>query len=160
MNEEDWERLFMDLDSEDDPYYPGSKRKRRQAQERSTSRKPEQQESWEARPVKKVVNGKELEFYTIGALARALNKSEVSVRLWIRKGYLPTEPYRLPSTRMPDGKVVAGRRLYLKEMIESARDSFERRGLLESRRIEWREHPDLAQEILDSWSQIKADKSQ
>ena len=156
----DWDALFEDLDKdiEDiDPFYPGSKRKRKTpAAKVNKVEKQQAQDDWSGKPIKRMVNGKELDFYTVGALASALNKSEVSVRLWIRKGYIPTEPYRLPAITMPDGRVVPGKRLYLKEMIEAIRESFGRRGLLESRRIEWRDHPDLSNEILLSWSQIKA----
>lgn len=153
---EDWEKMFTDLDREVN-YYPGSKRKRRDPKVIEKPSKAPVSEDWASKPLIKVINGKNIEFFTIGSLARALNKSEVSVRLWIRKGYLPTEPYRLPATKMPDGKVVPGRRLYTREMIESARESFAGRGLLDTPRIEWRDHPDLAQEIRDSWTAIKTD---
>lgn len=157
MPEEDWEKMFTDLDREVD-FYPGSKRKRRGPKPVKASPAPTPlSDDWAMKPVVKAIKGKNVEFFTIGSLARALNKSEVSVRLWIRKGYLPTEPYRLPATKMPDGRSVAGRRLYTREMIESARDSFSRRGLLDTPRIEWRDYPDLAQEIRDSWNAIKAD---
>lgn len=153
--QEDWESMFTDLDKEVD-YYPGSKRKRRDPKKVEKAAKPQISEDWAAKPLLKEIKGKTVEFFTIGSLARALNKSEVSIRLWIRKGYLPTEPYRLPATKMPDGKVVPGRRLYTREMIESAIASFASRGLLDTPRIEWRDHPDLAQEIRDSWAAAKS----
>lgn len=146
--------MFEDLDSNNsvDSFYPGSKRKRRDTPLKTSKQAAE----WSAKPVVKEIRGKKVEMYTVGALARALNKSEVSIRLWIRKGYLPSAPFRLPAMTYPDGKVVPGRRLYTKEMIDSARGSFERRGLVDSARIEWSTHADLTQEIIASWNQIKA----
>lgn len=93
--------------------------------------------------------------YTIGALARALNKSEKSVRLWTTRGYIPNAPYRMKSVTGRDGVERKGRRLYSKEMIEAAVESFARRGLLDAPRVEWSRHTDIGAELSESWNQIQ-----
>lgn len=45
------------------------------------------------------VAGVEREFYSIGALARALNREVQTIRLWERRGYLPDAVYRAPGRK-------------------------------------------------------------
>lgn len=142
------DEIFSPLDN----YYPGSRRKRREAPKPAAV---DRVGGWEDRSVTKAIHGKERPMYTIGALASAVNKSEKSVRLWTTRGYIPQAPYRLPSVRGADGVVRMGRRLYAKEMIEAAVGSFEKRGLLDSPRIEWSRHQDLTNELLESWREIQ-----
>jgi hypothetical protein len=99
------EEFFSDLDS----FYPGSKRKRREPDAKPTRAKRPDPSEWDAVSYTKTVNGKAVEFFTIGALAKALGKSEASIRLWQSKGYLPNTPYRLPAKEV-NGRtiVVAG----------------------------------------------------
>lgn len=142
-----------------DAFYPGSRRRRREVIE-SVSRRVSDEGSWQDRAVTKSIHGSERPMYTIGALAQALGKSEKSVRLWTTKGYFPNAPYRMPAVVGSDGVKRAGRRLYTKEMVEAAVVAFERRGLLDSPRIEWSRHPDLAHELLESWREIQQSISQ
>lgn len=145
------DELFGELDA----YYPGSRRKRRESSRPKAVVDVDMDDSWEKRSFTKRIHGQEMPMYTIGALAQALNKSEKSVRLWTTKGYIPSAPYRMPSVTGVDGVTRAGRRLYTKEMVEAAIDSFARRGLLDAPRVEWSRHSDLGLEIKQVWDEIQ-----
>jgi hypothetical protein len=151
MSDDTIDEMFAELD----PYYPGSRRRRRAVIESTSNSIRPVEGAWQERSVLKTLHGEERPMYTVGALAQAVNKSEKSVRLWISRGYIPQAPYRMPSVVGSDGITRAGRRLYTKEMIEAAVDAFSNRGLLESRRIEWSLHKDLARELLESWTKIQ-----
>ena len=129
-------RLFSEIQDE---YYPGSKRKRREStesrQERVAVEKAEakDKESWDARPWRKHVrfsNGREvdLEMFPIGSLAKALHRDSVTVRAWIRKGWLPKAKYLTPPVAGTRGN--AGRRLWSRAQIEGIAHIAEEEGLL------------------------------
>lgn len=139
----DIEAAFADLDQ----FYPGSKRKRRDAAEVVVVESGD----WDSRPMVKTYNGKETEFFMPGALAKALGKSAVTIRLWERKSYIPTAPFRLPG-HMRAGKEVPGKRAYTRELIEIAVEEFAKRGLLGSARIEWKLHHDLTIALYERWN--------
>jgi hypothetical protein len=61
------------------------------------------------------VGTRELEFYTIGDLARALNRKPVTIRKWESEGVIPKAVYILPS-KIDDKRGV--RRLYSREQVE------------------------------------------
>lgn len=144
------ESAFADLDK----YYPGSKKPRREAPLSPKRRGPVDPSNWDAKPLLKSVRGREVEMFTIGALAQAIGKSEVSVRLWQRKGYIPNTPFRLPA-REVNGRTRAGRRLFTRSMIEAAVHTFGTRGLIDAPRIEWKHHQDISIELLASWKKIQ-----
>lgn len=80
---------------------------------------PRELEDWDARPAKKMVNGKEVEFFTIGQLAMALGVKPVTLRSWEQKGWVPFPPYR---TRPPQwaglpNKKQQGRRLWTRAQV-------------------------------------------
>lgn len=137
-------------------YYPGSRQKRRALTVRNgkTTSEPRTGGEWDSRPVIKTLNGREVQMFTIGALAKAIGKAEGTIRNYQAKGYLPVTPYRLPS-RVVNGETRAGRRLFTRSMIEAAIESFENRGLVGTPRVEWRDHPDLPGEIAESWKSIQ-----
>jgi hypothetical protein len=147
-----------DFFAERDEFVPGSKQKRRQPDAAPTRAKRPDQSSWDSVSYMKKVNGKEVEFFTIGALAKALGKAEGSIRSWQTKGYMPNTPYRLPA-KVVNGKTIAGRRLFTRSMIESAVATFAARDLLDSPRVEWKNHRDLPIEILEAWKKIQEDLS-
>jgi hypothetical protein len=62
------------------------------------------------------------EFFTIGALAEALNRNPVTIRSWEQKRWFPPASYReeAPPTANLAGRVAKGRRLYSREQIEAA----------------------------------------
>lgn len=139
----DIESEFADLDN----YYPGSRRKRREESAVTTTKV----ETWDSRPTVKTYNGVETEFFMPGALANALGKSVVTIRLWERKAYIPKAPFRLPG-HTKAGKEIPGKRVYTRPLIEIAIEEFGKRGLLGTARVEWKEHRDLTIALLERWN--------
>jgi hypothetical protein len=123
----------------DEEYYPGSRQRRRESKEarqaRLTSERIEAKanESWDARPWRKRVklkDGREayLELFPIGALAKALHRDSVTVRAWIRKGWLPHAGFQTKPLAGTRGD--AGRRLWTHAQIEGIARIAEEEGLL------------------------------
>lgn len=133
-----------------DRYYPGSRTVRGAARAEAAPVVPD----WYEKPQLKKLNGHEVEMFTVGALARALNKTVHTIRMYERNGYIPNTPYRLPS-RVINGQTRKGRRLYTREMITAAVESFQERGLLDAPRIAWRAYPELPREIAEKWRSIQ-----
>jgi hypothetical protein len=139
-------------------YVPGSKKKRRDDNPVASKKRKQaagEIEGWDENPIVKILFGKEVEVFTINALAQALDKKIVTIRLWEKKGYIPIAPYRLRSKTL-NGKKVNGNRVYTRELIEIAIEEFARRGLLGSSRVEWNSHEDLTQALVKRWK-IAAD---
>jgi len=88
--------------------------------------------------------------FTIAALAAALEKQVVTIRLWEKKGFIPIAPYRLRSKTL-NGKKVNGNRVYTRELIEIAIEEFSKRGLFGSARVEWKLHSDLTTALVQTW---------
>jgi hypothetical protein len=153
-SDDEIERAFADLE-----YIPGSKRKRREENPKVSRRRNGESNGWDTNPIMKTLGGKETEVFTIGALALALEKTIVTVRLWERKGYIPRAPYRLRSKTLK-GQKTGGNRVYTRALIESAIDEFNRRGLLGSARVEWNQHDDLTDALVKRWKEITSTESQ
>ena len=135
---------------------PGSKQKRSDVSELAKKRKKQAQgesNGWDENPIIKVLYGVETEVFTISALATALDKKIVTIRLWEKKGHIPFAPYRLRSKSL-NGKKVNGNRVYTRELIESAIEEFAKRKLLGSARIEWSKHGDLTTAIIRRWKEV------
>jgi hypothetical protein len=148
------EAAFADLE-----YVPGSKKKRRDLDPKVSRRKSGESNGWDANPVIKTLGGVETEVFTIGALALALEKTIVTIRLWERKGYIPRAPYRLRSKTLK-GEKTGGNRVYTRALIESSIEEFNRRGLLGSARVEWSQHEDLTEALVKRWKDITSTESQ
>ncbi len=140
---------FADLD-----FIPGSKKKRKA--ESATPKKRREETEWDSNPIMKTLGGKEVEVFTIGALAQALEKSIVSIRSWEKKGYIPRAPYRLRAKTL-NGKKVSGNRVYTRRLIEIAVEEFSKRGLLGTARVEWTLHTDLTHAIVSLWKDSVAE---
>jgi hypothetical protein len=147
------EAAFADLE-----YVPGSKKKRRDLDPKVSRRKNGESNGWDANPVIKTLGGVETEVFTIGALALALEKTIVTIRLWERKGYIPRAPYRLRSKTLK-GEKTGGNRVYTRALIESSIEEFNRRGLLGSARVEWSQHEDLTDALVKRWKEITSTES-
>jgi len=145
---------FADLE-----YIPGSKKKRREPDPKVSQRKNVEDSGWDARPIMKTLGGQEVEVFTISALAQALGKQIVTIRLWERKGYIPRAPYRLRSKSLR-GQKTGGNRVYTRALIESAIEEFNRRGLLGSARVEWTQNEDLTDVLVRRWKEITSTESQ
>ena len=134
----------------DEDYYPGSRRKRR-------DKEPDlvfEPQDWHDDYTIKTVKGVDTRLYPVGALATALGVSVSSIRRWSVLGRMPAAPYRLESTMVVNGQRVAGRRYYSKEMIDAVVEVFTAHGVLGRQRIEWTEHPDIPIEIYEKWKAI------
>jgi hypothetical protein len=154
-SDDEIEKAFADLQ-----YKPGSKQKRRTINpEVSKKRKAKEESSWDSSAIKKNLNGKETEVFTIGAMAQALEKSIISIRSWEKRGYLPRAPYRLRSKTL-NGEKVAGNRVYTRRLIEITIEEFSKRGLLGVSRVEWSKHHDLTIAITSRWKEHVANESQ
>jgi hypothetical protein len=132
---------------------PGSKTTRRVQTDVAKRRRAKvlgESNGWDSRPVIKTLQGIETELFTVGALAQALEKQVVTIRMWEKKGHFPLAPYRLRSKSL-QGKKVNGNRVYTRKLIEIAMEEFDRRGLLGSARIEWSQYPDLTEAIVRRW---------
>jgi hypothetical protein len=126
------------FDDLQDEYYPGSKQRRRESIEMRHEREAEERaeakdnEAWDARPWLKhfKLNGHELELemFPIGSLAKALRRDSVTVRAWIRKGWLPKAQFQTKAVVGSRGN--AGRRLWTRAQIEGIVRIAEEEGLL------------------------------
>lgn len=135
---------------------PGSKQKRKPTTAVAEKRRKQimgESNGWDENPIIKSIKGVETELFTISALADALEKKIVTIRLWEKKGYIPAAPYRLRSKSL-NGKKVLGNRVYTRRLIEIAIEEFTRRGLLGSARVEWNQHHDLTEVIVDRWKAV------
>jgi hypothetical protein len=152
MSNDFFEETFADLEK----FYPGSRRKRREVVEKAPTIS-----SWEDEFFKKILpNGKEVQMYTLGSLAKALGRSTKTVRFWVEEGKLPTSPYRLPSKVGKNGKEYAGRRLYSKAMVDATVEIFSKAGLLGIDRVDWVLHRKLVDKIAEAWETIRAEEMQ
>ena len=138
-----------------DDYYPNSKRKRRVKEEKINKKDSD----WTINPIKKTLpNGRDMEFYTIGALAVALGRPLVTIRYWMKEGYLPAPSYRLGDKTDATGKEIKGRRLYSRAQIDVAVELFGKAGFLNKTRIQWPNHQ-LTDAITEAWSSIRAEET-
>ncbi len=147
-SEEEILRAFEGLDT-----VPGSKKPRREETPKSIARKKQilgESNGWDETPIVKIFKGVETELFTVSALAQALDKKIVTIRLWERKGYIPIAPFRLRSKSL-NGQKVNGNRVYTRELIEICIEEFAKRGLLGSARVEWSKLGDLTDAIVSRW---------
>ena len=134
---------------------PGSKQARRPPTELSEKRRAKvmgESNGWDAAPIIKSLGGVETEVFTISALAQALEKQVVTIRLWEKKGYIPIAPYRLRSKTL-NGTKVNGNRVYTRALVEITIEEFAARGLLGSARVEWSLHEDLTETLVRRWKE-------
>jgi len=144
-----------DMFGELEEFYPGSKRKRKEP-----VAKPTLDTSWEKDFfLKTLPNGRQIQAYTLGSLAKALNRTNPTLRQWMERGKLPQSPYRLPAKPDKNGKVVEGRRLYSKAMVEITVDLFIKAGLFDINRIDWDTHRNLTGKIAEAWETIRAEEN-
>lgn len=101
------EELFRS-EQEDEERYPGSRQRRRERPRPEPRTGVYGDEPWDHRPLKLIVGGVEHEFFTIGDVAKALNRKPVTIRSWERKGVMPKARFRDKRQR----------RLYSRRQIE------------------------------------------
>lgn len=146
-------KAFEDLE-----YIPGSKKKRREPDPKVSLRRSGESNGWDENPIIKTLGGQDVEVFTISALAQALEKTIVTVRLWERKGYIPRAPYRLRSKTLK-GQKTGGNRVYTRALIEATVEEFSKRGLLGTARVEWNQHDELTDALVKRWKEITETES-
>ena len=99
----------------EDEFFPGSKRRRRDPRPVPEKKPP----AWDAKPRYYDVNGERTEFFTIGALAEALEKEIVTIRTWIRTGKMPEARFKLPPRGKSTFGAKGGQRLWTRAQIEA-----------------------------------------
>jgi len=80
-------------------------------------RPPPDQAPWDAKPRHYYMKGVKVEFFTIGQVARALNRSPRSIRAWERDEIIPPARFRAPSPKRSKIKE-AGDRLWTRAQVE------------------------------------------
>jgi|SRR5215831_18925971 len=129
--------LLAGFDGLQDEYYPGSKQRRRESrQQRHERRVVERREerdaaSWDVKPKEVWYKGVKYEMFPIGALAKALGRDSVTLRAWIRKGWLPRHQFQTGQVYGSRGD--AARRLWTRAQIEGIAQIAKEEGLLEER---------------------------
>jgi hypothetical protein len=102
---------FTDIAQE---YYPGSRRPIiRHPNRPSEDKGVPSPAGWDAKPRIYKVHGSDMELFTVGQLAQALNRRPVTIRLWERQGVIPRSTYQRNSED-PRGR----RRLYSRAQVE------------------------------------------
>jgi hypothetical protein len=153
MTEDFIDKSFSDLDE----FYPGSKRKRKTPVKKETESIVA---TWDAKPKTITMpNGTDMEMFGIGALAAALGRPIITIRTWIKEGYIPSAPYRLPTKKTRYGGDRPGNRLYSRAMIETAIELFSKFDVLETKRIDWAQHQDLSKALSDAWVKIRSQET-
>jgi len=129
--------LMRDFEPLQDEFYPGSKQRRRESlemrRERTLAerRQEREDEPWDTRPIMIWYQGVEYEMFRIGALAKALNKDSVTIRAWMRKGWLPRNSFQ--TRPIPGTLGDAGRKLWTRRQIEGIVQIAREEGLLEDK---------------------------
>lgn len=111
--------------SELEEFYPGSKERRK-----VTPPPPDvEHEDRLGKGTMKLLNGVEVEFFTIGQLATALGRRPVTLRKWEADGILPTSGYVKPAKRKdPRGR----RRLWTRAQCEGILRIAYQEGIMEA----------------------------
>lgn len=120
----DMKELLEDIQE----YYPGSRTPIiRHLNSVSSSPEIRAQEDWDQDPLLKrkySVKGIDTEFFTLGALARALGRSQATIRGWETNRVIPS-----PSFKKKGQDSRGTRRLYTRAQIEGLRKIAEEEGL-------------------------------
>lgn len=96
------------------------------------------------------VNGEDKVFYSVGDLAKCLNRKPVTIRMWEQRGWIPKATYRTPTPRGQQipGKTLKGRRLYSLEQVEFLMDALERFKIDDPNKANWEA---FRKHIKDKW---------
>jgi hypothetical protein len=129
----------LDTFFKDEPdRYPGSRvpveegRKKRQAKAAARAEEEPEEPTWIDNPYfrrEMSVDGAVVVFYTLAAMAEALNRKPVTIRAWESQGKFPQPPFKTKANGAKGGK-----RLYTQAMIEGTRAIADEEGLLYSQR--------------------------
>lgn len=106
--------------------YPGSRQTRRAVAKTKAKAAPEDEERWDAHPTIQNVDGRDVEFFYVGAVAVALGRRPNTIRRWLNDGTLPKERFRTNASA-----VKGSRRLWTRAQIEGMRRIAKEEGLFD-----------------------------
>ena len=114
-------------------YYPGSTRPiirhpNRIVPERPHRGSPAADPGWDENPRTYTVNGEDVEFFSVGQLARALGREPGTIRKWEAQGVIPKATFQVPGR---DGDPRGRRRLYSRKQVEGLVQIAEDEGLMD-----------------------------
>lgn len=109
--------------------YPG---KRKPVNREAPRPSPPEFKPWDTNPRTYKVKGVDTEFFTVGHLAAALNRTTRTIRWWEDKKVLPPATFRAPKPQRAQLKQV-GDRLYSREQIEAIVAVAEEEGVLDGK---------------------------
>jgi len=95
--------------------FPG----KREPVNRATPKPQPIEVTWDASPRSYKVQGVDTEFFTVGHLALAVNRTSRTVRYWERHGILPPATFRAPKPQKGSQVKPVGDRLYSRAQIEA-----------------------------------------
>lgn len=104
--------------------YPGSRQTRRTVAKRKPA--DDEEERWDAHPTIQKVDGRDVEFFYVGAVAQALGRRPNTIRKWLNEGTLPKERFRTNSPA-----IKGSRRLWTRAQIEGMRRIAREEGLFD-----------------------------
>lgn len=99
------------------------------------------------------LRGVDTQCYTIGSLAKVLDKQPVTIRSWEQKGWLkpPHARSHAPKSRVDDQEmkigdtVIKGRRLYTRQQVEFLINAYEESKLDDPKKADWSKFRSLLQ---------------
>lgn len=93
------------------------------------------------------LRGVDVACYSIGTLSKVLGKSQVTIRSWEQKGWMPLPKVRTAPPVAPtiQGKAVKGRRLYTRQQVEYLVNAYETCYLDDPKRADWNKFRSLLQ---------------
>lgn len=93
-----------------------------------------------------IVNGVNVEMFTIGELARAIGRRPATIRMWEHKGWIPRVAFRTsaPIRGQLPNKQPKGRRLYSRKQVEFLKDCITRFSLDDKNSPHWEAFKDYA----------------
>lgn len=97
-----------------------------------------------------IINGTAVTLYTVGQVAKALNRKPVTIRMWELNGWIPKANYRSPAPKSETikGKTPKGRRLYSQSQVECLFTGAERYKIDDPLEADWE---GFRKHIKDNW---------
>lgn len=85
------------------------------------------------------MSGEERTFFSVGELAKALDRKPVTIRMWEQQGWIPRATFRTPTPRGQQipGKTLKGRRLYSLEQVEFLIDAVDQFQISNPAKANW-----------------------
>lgn len=122
------------------PDYPGKKKPKNRPLKKEAQTKSDDPFRGVAKKVA-TINGKQMELYTVGAVAQILGRRAQTVRKWEHKGWIPAPTYR--TSKASGAELVntdrKGYRLYSREQVQVLLTALEQNNLMGDRNSAWQD---------------------